>query len=300
MKILNFIAGLLPSFSKSRVIEDIRITRNEIKETTEPAYESAASLFTGWQFKSEQMKEMIEVFNRMVKRHGSDNMIVTISKGFKEIIENLNTVEKFIDKAYGEEISSNGITYYKAQILQLAETIGFVSKYARKFLVYVYVCETNALNTEQTGFDSALTPAEIKWIEEGFISFCTAFGITSNTSQTVKHVLEDIPDVIVTQDNVDTLAATIGSIKIDPLEMNLIPISLNPIYRIGMIVAEWQASRYKASKEEMKLLELRKLNLEKLSAGKPDAHLQKEIEYMETRIQSLNFKIAKMEKDANV
>lgn len=88
-----------------------------------------------------------------------------------------------------------------------------------------------------------------------------------------------------------------GSAKVDPFQMDLIPIWLNPIYHIGMFVSEWQADRYKAAKEEVRLLQLRKLNLEKTIEKKPDAKIQHEIEYLSNRVQGMNFKIEKMEKD---
>ena len=78
--------------------------------------------------------------------------------------------------------------------------------------------------------------------------------------------------------------------------MRFIPVWLNPIYHIGMRIAEWQAKRYKSAKEELSLLQLRKLNLERVSAGKPDAKIQSEIKYLEARIQGLNFDIDEMEK----
>ena len=296
MKINNFIASLLPTFTKNRVIEDGRLTRSEILEHSEPAYKSAAELLGKWKFKSEEAKDIVETFDRMVKKDRGQNMIVTINNAWKDILENLDHVEKMVDKTLNIEIVGASMTYTAANLLQFNEAVAFVSKYARKVLVYIYICETAAYEENGSGLENSLSKVEIDWIKANLVSFCTAFNVVSGKPQQIQKQFSDIPDAIVTADNVHTLGATIGEDKIDPFQMSLIPIWMNPIYHVGMFVAEWQADRYKAAKEEVRLLQLRKLNLEKLSEGKPDAKLQKEITYMETRIQGLNFKLDKMEK----
>jgi len=296
MKIMNFIASLLPSFGKDRIIEDARLTRNEIKEFTEPSYAAAVPLLKDWKFQSDVMKEKIEIFNRMVKKNGG-NIIVTIHSSFKDILENLDNVQQLVDKTFNEEVAGNGMTYLKANLLQFVECVSFVSKYSREFLIYVYICETAQYENSGSSLAENLSPAEVEWLNANFISFCTALNVASGKPQTIQKQIENIPDIVVTEENAKTLGSTIGNDKIDPFQMNLIPIAMNPIYHARLFVAEWQADRYKQAKEEVKLLQLRKLNLEKLAAGKPDAHVQKEIDYFETRIQGIKFKIAKMEKD---
>ena len=293
MRILNFIASLLPSFKRESVIEDMRLTRAELVEHTLPAYATAVSLLKNWKFKSKILEKQLDIFGRMVK--GKGNPITVINDSFKDILENLDYVESVIDKTFNEEIAGSGLTYKATNLVQMSEAFAFTSKFARKFLIYVYVCETASYDETDSGLADSITPAEIQWIDANFISFCTAFNVVSGKPQQVQKQLSEIPDIIVTKDNEHTLAATMGESKIDPFQMNLIPIWMNPIYHVGMFVAEWQADRYKAAKEEVKLLQLRKLNLEKVSEGKPDAHIQKEITYMESRIQGINYKLQKME-----
>ena len=295
MKVLNFLESLLPSIKKSRIEEEMRLCRAEITEHTAPAYKSAEELLGKWKFKSPDLQPHLEMFNRMVKTKG--NFVTTVEASWKDIIENLDYVEEQIAKTYNEEMASAGYTYLKANLLQMSSAYAFVSKFARKFLIYIYICETAMYEESNTILSESLSPAEIEWIKANFISFCTAFNIVSGKPQQIQKEFANIPDIIITEDNVHTLGATIGAAKLDPFQMGLIPIWMNPIYHIGMFVAEWQADRYKAAKEEVKLIQLRKLNLEKLSEGKPDARIQKEIAYMETRIQGINYKIEKMEKD---
>lgn len=297
MNLLTYLKGLLPSFDKNMILDDARITKSELKEFTYEAYETSLHFLGKWKWKSEQIKSFQVIFSRMLKVSGNDNMVTTIHKSLKMTLENLEIVEQIIEKTFNEEIASSGLTYLKANLLQFTEAVGFVSKYARKLLIYIYICETACYesDSEIIQIKQSLSPAEIKWLQENFVSFCTMLANVSRNGVDVKKVLENIPDIVITDENGSVLRNTIGENKIDPFEMRLVPIWMNPIYRVGMFVAEWQAKRYNAAKEEVKLVELRKLNLEKLTQNKPDARIQKEIEYMETRIQDINFKLAKME-----
>ncbi len=294
MKITPYIASLLPSFGKDRVIEDCRICAAEIKEFTLPAYEAAVPLLGKWKYKSERLDAQFDVFKRLVK--GGGQPIVVIEKALKSAMVHLEEIEGRINKTYNEDVAGAGLTYLKANLLQLVELIGFVSKYARRFLLYVYICETAEIEGAGESLADSLSPAEIEWVTANFISFCSAINTVNGKPNEMTTALDNIPDIIVTADNEHSLGETIGESKLDPFQLKLIPTWLNPIYHIGMFVAEWQADRYKVAKEELKLLQLKKLNLEKMSEGKPDAAVQKEIQYMGSRIQTLNYKIEKMEK----
>ena len=110
----------------------------------------------------------------------------------------------------------------------------------------------------------------------------------------VKKKLSEVPDIVITEDNQQTLPKTMGQSKLDPLQMNFIG-TWGLQYGLGLLLAEWQASRYKQAKETLKLVQLRKLNLEQVHGGKPNPKVQKEIEYLEARAKDLQYKIKMLE-----
>jgi hypothetical protein len=287
---------LLPSFAKSRIIEDIQVTRGEIKEFSAPAYAIAAPDFKGYKFKSDRIKPLADTFTRMCKPHSGDNLVTGIEKAFKPMLANLDEIEKLIEQVYGDDVGGATLTYQKANLLQLVEIIGFVSRYARKLLIYVYAAETEKYPEAGTVFTDSIVPAEIEWITSNLVSFCTAFNIVMMKPEELKKHLTDIPDIVVKQETAQAVSATIGDKKLDPFNMKLIPVWLNPIYHVRMFVAEWQTNRYHEAKAELQLLQLHRLHLEKLREGKPDARLKQEIEYVENRINKLSYKLKEMEK----
>lgn len=293
MKILSYLASLLPTFGRDRVLEDCRVTAAEITEQTLPSYAAAVQVFKG-KFRSKDLNNKAGIFGRL--SHISGGMIPGIEKGLKQGVAGLAVAEDLFRRTTGEDIASSALTYQKAQLLQYVELCTFASKYARKFLVLVYVLETAEYPESGTIPAESLTPAERKWLEENFISFCNAINVLNTPELKLKKALTEIPDVVITQQNASTLPATMGAGKLDPLGMGIIPLWCNPIYHFRLAVAEWQAGRYKAAQEDVKLLQLRKLNLERVIAGRPDAKLQQEIAYTEARIAKLSYNLTEMER----
>lgn len=296
MKFTNYLASLLPSFEKDRLMEDARLTVGEFNETTIPAYESCIVSLKGYKFKSDKINNFEHMFRR--NNSGFDRDFFTgFLAGLKEAKANVEFSISQIEKTYNEDVAAAGLTYAKANLMQFIEIAGFVSKYARKFLIYFLVVESAEYKENGLALSESLTKAEMKWIEENGLNFAQAFRIVTVPQQKLLKHINEIPDIVVTSDNEDTLLRTHGN-KVDPLSMRLIPIWLNPIYHFRMFVAEWQANRYKAAVEELKVIQLRLLYLKRLEDGKPDAQIEKEIAYLEGRAQTLNFKIKKIEDDA--
>jgi hypothetical protein len=57
--------------------------------------------------------------------------------------------------------------------------------------------------------------------------------------------IKEIPAVTVGQDNIEMVEGNLERGRSDPLELNLIPLPINPFYIVGRWIAERQAARYK-------------------------------------------------------
>lgn len=300
MNIVQYIKSLLPKFGKDRVFEDSRIIKTEIETVSLPSYKEAEKVFTGWVFKSIEMKEYITVFNRNIKGasgFGSkDNIITTIRKGLEKLLETQEVTEERLQSTLEDDIVTDGITCLKANLIRVVEGISFVSKYSTTFLNFVYVAETSTVSDSGSYIKDNFSPAEIEYIEKNFTEFCLVFAALTKSKQEMTKVFDQIPDVTIGAGSGDAVVSTLGNNKLDPLAMHgFSTTSKNPIYHIGLMVAEWQANNYKRSKETKKVLELRLLNLQLMEQKNPDAKLEKEIAYIQSRIQGLDHKIQQME-----
>ena len=298
MKLDQYLASLLPAFTKERVLEDCRMTSAELKETAIPLYDTAVKAFKGHKFKNEQVLDMQTVFGRVVKGHGG-GLLVGVQSALEQTLKNLDEIESMVDRVYSEEVAGVGMTYLKANLLQFTEWCSFVSKYSRRLLIYTLILETSEYPDSGPTLSESLEEAEVEWLKGHFVHFCTAVNAVAQPTDKIKSAIANIPDINITKDNYESLKSTMGEAKIDPFSVGLIPIWLNPIYHVRMAVAEWRADRYRGQKEEKKVVELRILNLKRMQENKPDARVQKEIDYSQTRLSKINHSLEMMERRKN-
>jgi len=296
MSIGKYVTSLLPSFDKGRVEEDIRVLNEELRENTIPPYQSAAEHFSREKFTSKLTQEFDQTFGRStnLERSLQGRYPVSIHKVFERSLETLGNLESEIDKLFGRDIAAGGLTYARANMLRLLEVMSFATRYSRKLLLWTYHEEKKALGRD---IGEPFTKAEIEWLHENRNAFFAAMRVLGRKPREITGALKNIPDMVVVPEEVEVAEQTVGSAKLDPLSMGLIPIKLNPIYHVRMAIAEFQVARYKSGVEERRALEYRMLALKELREGKEDARLEQEIEYTENRIKKLNHKLAKMEEE---
>lgn len=296
MNITDFLQSLLPSFGKNRVVEDARVTYDSLEGMVIPSYVEAEKLFTGWKYRSQAMRDFDKIFKRIVKYDNDANMIVAISRGLQRISEQKEYIQDKIEASFEPEVVSTGLSCLKVNILRIVEATTFISDFAMMFLNYAYILET-AEQAEDTGYvRSNLSPAEIKQIHDQFSDFCIAFNVVAKDKKQIVKAIDQIPDVLINIDTGHAVIGTLGEDKLDPLTMRgFSSVTSNPIYHIRMIVAERQIEKWKKNKELKKVLELRMLNLQMLLDGSTDAKTEKEILYIQGRIQSINHNLHKLE-----
>lgn len=297
MKIKKFITSLLPTFEKGRVTEDIALLKSELKDQTLPIFKEATNRFVTTPMASSEAKKFDRVFNSYVKMRGTRNYIETITKIFENLDQNYSKIETAVARAYGSDISVSGMTYLRANLLQYIEAVGFSLRYSRRLLIWTIHQEQ--LHSKTDGGAEPMSKAEIKWFEKNQNTFLYCMRVLNTVKGDLDKVLADIPDMIIVPEDVEAMEKTVGNTKLDPMNLGIIPIAMNPIYHIRMAVAEWQVNRYNLAKEERKLLELKLLSMKESAQGNNDPKLQQNIEYTEGRLQKLNRKLAEMEDDIN-
>lgn len=298
MQISKFIRSMLPELDKRECLSDCQITITELKEVVLPVYKSAEDCFRGFDFKSDEYGFFQQVYSSHPM--GSKKKLVPVIHAAAEMaIKNMEVLDRLIHEHFTDDSVAIGLTARKVNILKAIEAGAFFAKYARKWLINLYVVETRKVDGSDklvASPDEGLAPAEVKWVGDNFINFIIVMNALSEQPSQVHDRLMKIPEIIITEENEKTTEAQFGKTVLDPLSLGFIPVILNPIYHVRMMIAEWQTKRYKEAKEELRVLQLRKLNLEKIVAKKPDARTQKEIEYTEERAKSISYEIAMMEK----
>lgn len=290
MKALNFIKSLLPSFAKSSVLEDCRMTKLVLVTTVQPTYEASLRLFNGRKFENAQLRADWDRYRHTVQGASGPNTIVAIEKTLKNMVSTLDMIEQLVERDYNEDIVASGISYYKASVLQMQESIHFAAEYALKYLNYVCVVETAAIESdEDNGHVSdivaqAITPAEFRYLSDRFADFCIVMNTLTKPSSAVKQQLEKVPDIAVTDEGDKVVQHTIGDARLNPFKHDFVSARFNPIYHIRLQFANWQVGRVNEAKALKEMLELRVLRMKRAQEGKNDPQLEREIEHTQKRL----------------
>ena len=294
MQVLKFVSSLLPQFGRSRMEEDLRIIRTELDTATVPAYKEALVIF-GKDSESNEIKELQEVYWSALGSRGKKTMIADIAEKLSTLKANIDLIEKVIEADFEVEVMSAGITLPKATVIRFIELLGFVSTFSLRLLNYCYVLESAVRAADTSYTNKQLNPGEIALIKNHMFDFALALDVAATPEKKLEKELKEIPDFLLSGKMGAGMAA-IGDAKADKLNVfGVKGFTGNPIYHVGLIVAEIQSDRYKRAKDLKATLELRLLRLKRQADGQNDPGLEREIEVLQSRIDKVTDKLRKVE-----
>jgi hypothetical protein len=298
MKLLSFIKSLLPFFSKSQVLEDLRVTASELEQTVIPEYKNAADLFATIKLKSKANKTINDVYFRNISNTRGirqNSIIDDIYRRLDLLKKNTEWLEEEVERILSKDVINEGLTARKANVIKAAEKISFISRFSTDLLLFIF---QNEAVEEYGDRDSKPTPYEEKNIAANLPVFAHLISVYGIPPTDFVKIFGKIPEVEVNSMNEEAVDSLFKHQDLDPFGDTSFPVSNftgNPIYHIRMSVAEWQTSRYKANKEKKKMLELRLLHLENLYKGNKDAAIEREIDYTKGRVDRLERSIKEVE-----
>lgn len=303
MKIVDFVKSLLPSLQKNQLSEDLRITLSELEEIAEPSYRFSSEYLKTAKIKSDKNKELSQQFYRNFDLQGASkqpNFVAEINRRIEFVKQNVVYMRELIEKDFDELTVSEGLTAKKAAAIRAVSAMSFISRFSTDLLNYVYVQEAIAVNAE---LDESLqlAPAAIRHVERNIGHFATVLSDFGIPNKDFSKLLTELPDVVISSRNEQALKGMYSDQQLDPFKSSYIQgFTGNPIYHLRMVVAEWQSNRYKANKDKKKTLELRLLHLKLQNEGKDDPKIEKEINYIQGRVDKIERYLKDVEESLEV
>lgn len=290
---LDYLKSLLPRLKRDDVMEDLRFTGEELEGNVIPAFKEAGKFFKNGKFKADSLNELNTAFFRNYKlKAKGGNIVLTVEDLLPNLHVNLKFVVDALEELLEHDILKDGLTAKKANLVRSAEYFSFITRYAIDFLDYVYMQETKASG----GSVSDMPPVKEKSLRDNVINFALLLNSNAQRPEDFAKMFDEMPDVVVNERTFGALSAVYKHESLSPLQSPLIHnFEGNPVYHLRLIVAEWQANRYKAFKDRKRVLELRLLNLKMLQEDNQDPRLQQEIDYIQSRIEGIEYKMSKME-----
>jgi hypothetical protein len=298
MQLMDFIRALLPRLDKSDIMEDIRMTKSELQTVVTPCYSAARDLFKVNKLKSAEADSLSKIFYRnydLSTSKKSIDFVAEIDSKISNVLTNLLFVEGQLESLLEQDIIAGGLTAKKAILVRAVEHMSFISRYSVDLLNYLYMFEAKAASKEGTD-DGDITPAAIKSVEFNIANFSRLLGIYGMEPKEYIVRMGKVPEVVLNDRTEQALSAVYTDAKIDPFNLYMVKgFEASPIYRFRMLIAEWQASRYKSMQDKKRALELRLLHLKLVNEKNHNPQMEQEIRYIQSRIEKTEASMRKME-----
>ena len=303
--LFKFLGKLLPSLKRSSVLEDIKVTTDELKDTVIPCYSDLASHFQLVKLKSPEMLKLDKIFYQEFKYKGSKQASIfgDINIRTSNILANLGYVEDNIEKLFETDVVREGLSAKKTVLLRLAESFAFITRFAMDLADYAFWYEAKAYDGDiAKKYD--MTPNKIKRIENGIRAFARCMTDLSDSPDAFRKQITEVPEVHLSQKDYDTINSLYSPTKLSPFEssIGLSGFTYSPVYHVRLLYAEWQTARYHSMKDKKRALSVKLLYLKELKEGSDNKNpqLDTEIEYLQKRIDGYDRDIHDMERDANL
>lgn len=292
MKIFTFVKALLPRLDKSTIIEDINNTISELDSIAIPSYKDASDYFKTTKLKAPDNKELSQIFYRNFETHGPKQATIAgdILVKLNLVRDNTDYILKQVAELMEHDIISEGLTAKKAILVRAADSISFISRFSIDVLNYLYVKEAADLADSSNKEDYlTLAPAVEKRVKQNISKFARMLSSYGIANKDFVKLLDSVPEVVVNTKNANSIAGIYKESDIDPFYANYaVGFAWSPIYHLRLTIAEWQANRYKVNQDKKRALELRKLHLQLQLEKKHDPIIEKELNYLQGRIDKID------------
>ncbi len=295
MSLITYLKSLTRTIGKEDIFEDIRITQKEIGEKLIPLFADANMYFKANPFKSEEIQSLNNQFMKTIgKGERYKDMFGYICDKLPLLNANLDALSVMIDKSLSMKLVTQTASIRQAVLIKDLDLISFASIYSFKLLLFTYYHESKARG--KGDYDDISMPVPlIKVIISNISIYGAIFKSLAVSPEKFSENLADLKDLPITEENVIALRELKDSDVTGVADLEPVGFDGSPIFHFRLMVAEWQADRYKLNQETKKYLELKLLNLKMKDTG-GDAKLEKEIEYTASRINKLEYALAKAER----
>jgi hypothetical protein len=291
MKIVQYVAGLLPSFQRSKVEIDAQQQQDILKRYLLPSLKKAAELMAGRPFSTELARPVEEAIRRVSGVHsGNVNMVSILLTMYQALSQKLEFVAKIIESEFEQDLSRDDMTYKQLQLIRYLELSRFSMEYTFRLVSRLLAAEARVRLNQPERIDEQLTPAEIKWMEQNLATYIQVLALLHIPTIQMRTAIQNMPEVTIVPASADATAATVGLHRLDPLRMNFIntnALSYNPIYHIRLMKSEMEVEHLKLLEKESMALELRLLELRNAYADRQDARVEQQIVYREGQLSRL-------------
>ncbi len=290
----SYYNSLVPMFKKKDIIIDTLHSFEELSQTTESMVTSCLNQV----FNSKVEKDTTYYFKKHITFY-QDNPIKTFSKIIIQLKENEDLITKTIKNDFNEDNIKSIFDYYKLNLVKYIEAIHYFNDYVRQWIsVVVEQTLSNEAPQLKSKIQTPIIKANMEYVEnnDNIVGFCLACNMLALPFHKYLQSIEELKGHLVNPDEWEDLPLSQTN-KLNP--NGFIPVSLNPVYHIGIMMNTWRIERYERNKAELSRLSLMLLALtnEKTLESDPKRleNLEEQIRYYNNLSNKISAKIDEIE-----
>lgn len=309
MKIFDFfIKKICDKISKTTIVDDCEETKKDLDVCVQ-SYASAETFFKVTKFSSPEVNSYSKEFMSLLEKHKklpkAATFIGEISQRLTNVQQNLIVLSNMAEEIFEKNIFSESLTVQQAVVMRGVSSISWASRYAIDLLNFIYRSEEiNRLKEGRSVSEDeieTIPPAIYKMINDGGKKFASVLNIYGVPNEEFMKSLSVSSTIVINSKTKDNLSKVYTELELDPFAHKYASGFIgSPIYMVRMAIAAWQVERHNARKEKKKQLELRLLHLRALADKKNDIKLEREIEYLQNRIDKMDAHIRDVEGNLNI
>ena len=298
----EYLSKILPTFEGSRVKSNLDSVIKEI-DTVVPTVRGLTEVWPDkYIFKSSE----ITLIDDAIKQHykgkspaRNANSVDIIHAALVNMQTTLPYIKSKVSKLFKGGISTDGLSFTKANVLNFTEAAEYFVRYSRIYLNYMTAAEQAELDSKQ--ITKTIGPDDLEFISINRFTFIACLNVMSIELKELKKGFGSITDMIIDAKSEGAITSTVGKSAIDPFGFSPVPFPLSLIYRVRLNVSEYQITRYEEAVSEAKAIEYRTLILkERIENGQGSAAIEKRLALEEEHLLKLRRKIAKLEEKYGV
>jgi hypothetical protein len=302
MAISDYLKTLSPTLKRDEVLEDVRVTLKELDTIVIPAYNTADTFFKTNRLTSPSVKELSDNFYEEFKPKGGrkSTFIGDIAEALAQLRDNIQYVYEDSEKILETDVIAAGLTIKKAFYVRLSEYANFMTNYSIDLLNFCYYFEMQEMVGTSEANHMEVNPMTMKTVMNNMDNYARLMSAYAIKHSDFVKITEKLVDVLATT-NDGVLSGIYDKEQYDPtfvaLTSGFIPY---PVYHFRMMVAEYQLKRYRSNENKKRALELRLLHIKMLKEKKNDPRLEKEISYIQGRIDAFERDMAEVKESLGI
>jgi hypothetical protein len=287
--IRSFVSAMLPTFEKTRLLEDFNSAVKELRITRDMYNVDTRDYMP---VLDKKFGTLVSEFKKHVNTYNGD-VFGTLVKIMDARLADIDKIIDYAEELYAPVIVRDLLDYQKINMLRYVDGISFFNSYARKLML-----SATTLRLGDKTLVAVTDKLDYEFLNElnNTRSFAIMSSALENSYKEIRQAMDKMAKVTFSADSHEMVAKT-NSVS-DPMRLGFMPVVGTLVYHIGLAINLYHSKRQDLAREELEKLRIQQLLLRRKAEESTDpteiAKLEKQMKYHNNRINKISMSLEEM------